>query len=90
MSSKRTKRHSAPAHFSRDEDSEGEEVSRMEIDSTSHQLRRNEDSLRKSMTIDVGLRKGQRQQRLEEEFEIQFRELEAQVDDRAERHQEDM
>ncbi|KIW26204.1 uncharacterized protein PV07_09317 [Cladophialophora immunda] len=90
MSSKRVKRNSAPAQFNRDEDSGGEEEdSGMEIDSTKGQLKKKEENLKKTMAIDVGLRKGQRQQRLEKDFENEFHELEAQIDERVERCQRD-
>ncbi|KIX97698.1 uncharacterized protein Z520_06476 [Fonsecaea multimorphosa CBS 102226] len=97
MSSKRGKRISMPARLNRDEESDGDmemEVE-VEVDGTSTSsnqlnLKRSEESLRKSMAIDVGLRKGQRQQRLEQEFEARFQELNAQVDGRVERHQQDM
>ncbi|KIW83071.1 hypothetical protein Z517_02314 [Fonsecaea pedrosoi CBS 271.37] len=90
MSSKRLKRNSAPAAQS---DSDGEEDSEVQGDqmstSTSHQLRKSEENLKKSMAMDVGLRKVQGQQRLEKEFDSQFREIEVQIDERVNRFQQD-
>ncbi|KIW51198.1 hypothetical protein PV05_09941 [Exophiala xenobiotica] len=49
-----------------------------------------EESLKRTMAVDTGLRKEQKQQRLEKEFESQVRQLEGQIDERVAEGKEDV
>ncbi|KAK5192898.1 hypothetical protein LTR99_010226 [Exophiala xenobiotica] len=54
------------------------------------EIREIEESLKRSMAVDTGLRKEQKQQRLEKEFESHVRQLEGQIDERLEEGREDV